>query len=133
MGTGTDAGLEKLVMKLFETFDRLDLDGISSLMSEEVQGVDEISRKWMRGRDSLKGYFDQLQTMGLTGVKSALSDLHTKTWGDVGVVTCFLEQRYTAEGQPTVIHAPTTILAKREGGEWKVTLVHAVPLPEDPN
>jgi hypothetical protein len=50
-------------------------------------------------------------------------------WDDTGIVTCWLEQDYVLEGKPDHVSAPTTFALHREDGEWKVALVHSVPLP----
>ncbi len=116
--------------ELASYFDALDFDGIRSLMSHEVEGVDEISRGWLRGRDGLDAYLRQLQEMGLASVQSVVSDVHTREWGDVGLITFVLDQRYEIEGQAQHIHAPASVVCRRDGREWRIELVHAVPLPE---
>jgi ketosteroid isomerase-like protein len=50
-------------------------------------------------------------------------------WDDTGIVTGWLEQDYVLEGKPDHVSAPTTFVLHREDGEWKVALVHSVPLP----
>ena len=64
------------------------------------------------------------------GLQSELQDAQERVWGDVGVLTCWLDQGYTFEGNAQHISAPTTIVFRREGGEWKVVLFHSIPLPE---
>jgi hypothetical protein len=54
-----------------------------------------------------------------------------RRWGDMGLVTCWLDQDYTLEGAKQHVSAPTTILLQREDGEWKLSLVHSIPLPEE--
>ena len=46
------------------------------------------------------------------------------------MLTCWLEQDYTLEGNSQHISAPTTIVLHREASEWKVVLFHSIPLPE---
>jgi len=77
----------------------------------------------------INGYLRQM-TGAVSGVRSELRDAEERVWGDVGVVTCWLEQDYTFEGDAQHISAPTTIVLRREGGEWKVVLFHSIPLPE---
>jgi ketosteroid isomerase-like protein len=33
------------------------------------------------------------------------------------------------EGESHAIHAPTTIILRRQGDAWRVALVHSVPVP----
>lgn len=123
--------LQDCVVELFDRFDALDLDGIGKLFAEEIQGVDEISRGWLRGKGALGEYFATLGEMGVSDVKSSLSDFHTEDYGDTGVVTLMADQTYKVGGEPQSIRAPTTVVLHKTGGEWKIVLVHAVPLPEN--
>jgi hypothetical protein len=97
--------------------------------TDDAQGVDEISRRWIRGRDDVEAYLRQL--MGAVGdVRTELRDAEEHVWGDAGILTCWLEQDYTLEGKAQHVSAPTTIAFRREGGTWKAALFHSIPLPE---
>ena len=61
----------------------------------------------------------------------AWSDVQSVTWGDAGVVTCWLEQTYNLEGRTDSISAPTTFVFRREGEQWRVALMHSVPMAEE--
>jgi ketosteroid isomerase-like protein len=121
--------LESIVTRLFEDFDRLDFDAVAGLVTDDVQGVDELSRRWMRGGDAMRNYFDQMRYM-LSDLKSSMSDVHTVTWGDAGILTCWLDQTYSYEGRTETVSAPTTFVFRREGDAWKVALVHSIPLSD---
>ncbi len=124
------AELQALVQRLMERFDNLDMAAIEGMMGEDVQGVDEISRSWLRGRHNVKAYMAQLEEMGVSDVKSTTSDVHASSWGDTGLVTLMLDQTYSAGGEHVHIVAPMTVVFRREGGHWMIVLVSAVPLPE---
>ncbi len=124
------AELEPVVRRLFDDFDSLNFDAVRGYITSDAQGVDEISRRWMRGRDEIAGYFAQLGPM-LERVDSHLNDVHEVTWGDTGLVTFWLEQSYVLDGQPQQVSAPTTMLLRRENREWKIALIHSVPLPAE--
>jgi ketosteroid isomerase-like protein len=121
--------LEDEVRRLFDSFDRLDFDAVATRMADDVQGVDELSRQWMRGKDALTTYFKKVGPQ-LSDPKSSLSDVKAVSWGDTGLVTCWLEQSYVLEGRTETISAPTTFVFRREGDAWKVVLVHSVPVAE---
>jgi ketosteroid isomerase-like protein len=53
-----------------------------------------------------------------------------RVWGDTGVLTCWLDQDYTMDGKAQHVSAPTTIVFRREGVEWKLALFHSIPLPD---
>lgn len=127
----TATALERETRRVFELLDALDVDGLGAMLTEEVQGVDEITRGWTRGRAALEGYFAQLAG-AVSDPRSQLTDLHATAWGDVGLVTFVLDQTYTMNGQEETIAAPTSMLFRRQDDGWKVALIHTVPIPEQP-
>jgi ketosteroid isomerase-like protein len=122
--------LEGATRQLFDSLDQKDAEAIIRAGAKDIQGVDEISRRWLRGVDALGAYFRQALTM-IGEIHSTISDVHETVQGDIGFVTCWLEQDYTLEGKPTHVSAPTTVAFRRESGAWKVLLIHTVPLPPE--
>jgi ketosteroid isomerase-like protein len=122
--------LETVVREMFAALDRGDADGVIHMGATDMQGIDEISRRWMRGLDEVGDFIRQLLTM-VSGVRSSVNDVHETVIGDVGFITCWLEQDYVMEGTPQHISAPTTMLFRREDGTWKVLLFHSLPLPAE--
>jgi ketosteroid isomerase-like protein len=121
--------LEQQAHRMFELVDSMDTTAMAALITDDAQGVDEISRGWMRGRASLESYFAELD--GMVGeVRSEIRDVNAVEWGDAGVVTCMIDQVYTLDGREQRITAPTSMTFRREGDEWKIALLHSVPLPE---
>jgi ketosteroid isomerase-like protein len=120
--------LEQRARELLQTLDALDFTTLASMLADDAQGIDEISRRWLRGRAELDEYLRQLSG-AIADVHSELSDLVAREYGDVGVVTCMLDQSYTLEGRRVQITAPTTLVFTRTDGTWRATLVHTVPLP----
>lgn len=108
--------------------DSLDIDRVMELMAEDAQGVDEISRRWIRGRSDLERYLRELAT-SVSEVRTELNDQSEKVWGETGLLTCWLEQRYLLDGREQHVSAPTTIVFRLEDGAWKLALFHSVPLP----
>ncbi|MDQ2935735.1 MAG: nuclear transport factor 2 family protein [Chloroflexota bacterium] len=122
--------LESMARELFDALDRKDFDRLVRLATDDVQGIDEISRGWLRGRAAMKAYFKSLGEH-VSNIRSTLSDLHTVEVGDVGILTLVLDQEYDMGGQRTSIHAPTSIVAGRVDGDWRIVLLHSVPLAEE--
>jgi ketosteroid isomerase-like protein len=122
--------LEAVTRQLFEALDRKDADAIIRSAAKDVQGVDEISRRWMRGHDAIGTYFRQAMGM-VDDIRSTVGDVHETVQGDVGFITCWLEQDYTLEGKRTHVSAPTTVAFRRESNQWKILLIHTVPLPPE--
>ena len=122
--------LEKKVREFLRLLDVKDFGAMGGATTEDVQGVDELSRRWMRGRGGLQDYFKQVGPQ-LSDIHSTLSDMRETVWGDVGVVTCWLEQDYTYQGKKEHVSAPTTAVLRRTGSEWMLALFHSIPLPEN--
>ena len=122
--------LEAATRQLFDSVDRKDAEAIIEAGAMDVQGVDEISRHWMRGIDELAAYLRQLLNT-VEEVRTTISDAHEIVQGDVGLLTCWIEQDYILEGKQTHVSAPTTVAFRRESGAWKILLFHSVPLPPD--
>ena len=122
------SNLDQRARELLQTFDALDFTKLAAMLADDAQGIDEISRRWLRSRAELDEYFRQL-TGAIADVRSELSDLVAREYGDVGVVTCMLDQSYLLEGRRVQITAPTTLMFTRTSGDWRVALVHSVPLP----
>jgi ketosteroid isomerase-like protein len=114
---------------LVAAIDSKDVNRVAESLTEEVQGVDELSRQWLRGRSALDSYLAQV--MGaVSDVRTELREAEEHVWGDSGVLTCWLDQDYTYEGSARHVSAPTTMVFRREDGEWKLAVLHSAPLPE---
>jgi uncharacterized protein (TIGR02246 family) len=130
MSVSSQSSPQQTVSELFDAFDRLDTESAESLFDDEPQGVDELSGGWRRGREALHEYFAQIASAGLADVHSTLTDVHTADWGDTAVVTLVLDQTYTLESEQHAVHAPSTIVLRRQDGRWRVALVHSVPVQD---
>ena len=121
--------LEAVAREFITSLDALDINGLVGVLADDVEGVEEISRQWLRGREAVEGYVRELVTQ-VSEVHSELRDVNERSWGDVGAVTAWLDQTYMYEGQQVRISAPTTLLFRRVENDWKLALFHSVPLPE---
>ncbi|MFZ0377017.1 MAG: nuclear transport factor 2 family protein [Solirubrobacteraceae bacterium] len=130
MAPQAETSLKQTVSRLLERLDAMELDGLGGMVDDEVQGVDEIARRWMRGRPAIEGYFSQLKDT-VSDVRSRMSDLQEDAWDDAGLVTFVVDQTYTLDGQQQTIPAPTWIVFRRRGSDWKIILIHTVPLPQE--
>jgi uncharacterized protein (TIGR02246 family) len=121
--------LETVARQFTKYLDALDIDALVSVFTDDIEVVEEISRQWLRGRDAVEGYARQLATQ-ISDVHTEIRDVNERVWGDVGVLTHWLDQTYTFEGNAVQISAPTTLIFRRESDVWKMALFHSVPLPE---
>ncbi len=121
--------LEDAATALVAALDDSDVDRMLAATADGAQGVDEISRRWLRGRDELDTYLRQL-TGAVSDVRTELRDAQEQTWDDTGLLTCWMEQDYTLGSERQHISAPTTMVFRRQDGAWKLALFHSIPLPE---
>jgi SnoaL-like domain len=124
----TATSLEPRVRQMLERLDALDLDSLGPMLTDDAQSVDEITRGWTRGRAAIASYLAQLKDT-VSDVHSQMSDIHEAVCGDVGLVTFVLDQTYQMDEQRQTISAPTSILLRREDDDWKIALIHTVPIP----
>jgi ketosteroid isomerase-like protein len=129
-GAGVAGELETMTREFFRALDAKDLEGLLGALGSDVQGVDEISRRWMRGSDEVGGQVRALLDM-VDDIRSSIDDVHETVVGDVGTVTCWLEQDYVLQGAPQHVSAPTTVVFRRDSAAWKVNLFHSIPLPSE--
>jgi len=121
--------LSNVATDFFAALDALDADRMSQMLTEDIQSVDEGSRRWLRGGGEVDDYLRELMP-AVTDVATQLRDAEERIWGDTGVLTCWIDQDYTMNGTPQHISAPTTLILRRDGGAWKLVLWHSIPLPE---
>ena len=65
------AALERETRHFLELLDSLDMSGLAAIFTDDAQGVDEISRGWMRGRAALEAYLAQLEGQLRTSDRSS--------------------------------------------------------------
>ena len=80
---------------------------VVQVLDEEAQLVEEVSRRWLRGRAEVAAYFQQLAG-AVADIRTQVRDVHEAVWGEVGVVTCWVEQGSTLGGVRQQLSAPTT-------------------------
>ena len=95
--------LEQVANDLMAALDSKDLDRIVGSIGEDAQGVDEISRRWLRGRGELDNYLRQM-IGAVSGVRSELRDAQERVWS---------ESRGTLGGHRRT-HDPSEVLGREE-------------------
>jgi len=115
--------------EFFRLVDAKDVDAIQALMSDDAQGIDEIARRWIRGRSAFDAYWAE-NLPRLMEVRSSVDDAEVRRWGDVEVETFTLHQSYLFDGTRYQIEAPATMIWRRQGDAWRIALIHTVPLPQ---
>jgi uncharacterized protein (TIGR02246 family) len=116
---------------LFAAVDAEDFDAMRALMAADPQSVDELSGGWRRGREQLDQYIAGLKELNISDCHSTRSDERVDEWGDAALVTFMLDQTYRMGGERQTVHAPTSLVLRREDGVWRVALVHSVPVAQE--
>jgi ketosteroid isomerase-like protein len=127
---GMAGALQAVTEKLFDSLERKDTEGIIGVLADDIQGIDEISRHWMRGIDEFGKYVRQTLNM-VEDAHTTITDVHETVQGDSGLLTCWIEQDYTLSGTRQHVSAPTTVVFRKANGAWKVLLFHSLPLPPE--
>ena len=65
--------LERAANAAIDALDSLDLERMMRSVAQDVQSIDEVSRRWLRGNDELRGY--------LAGLVAAVSAVRTEIEG----------------------------------------------------
>jgi len=121
--------LTKVATDFFAALDARDADRMMELLAGDVQSVDEISRRWLRGRGDVDNLLREVMT-AVSDIRTHLRDAEERIWEDTGVLTCWIDQDYTMNGTAQHISAPTTLVLRRDGAAWKLVLWHSIPLPD---
>jgi hypothetical protein len=108
--------LEHETRALLERLDAMDIESLGSMLTEDAQSVDEITRGWTRRRAAIEAYLSQLKDT-VSDVHSEMKDPKQSDWGKLGLITFVLEQTYTMDGQQQNISAPTSIVFRRENDD----------------
>ncbi len=106
--------------------DAKDESGIYGLLAEDAQVVDEITRRWVRGRDEIGVALRNLFTR-VSDIHSVAEDVHVERWGDAEVETFILRQVYDLDGATCWVVAPTTIIWRRSDHHWRLALLQSIP------
>ena len=105
---------------MFGALDKSDPEMALASIGADAQGIDEISRRWMRGPGEVTRYVREL--FGIAeDVHSEMHDVHEVDWGETGVVTFWLEQDYTLDGTEDTCPHPRRRCcdAKAGPGSWR--------------
>lgn len=129
MSDETAVELEQETARFLAHLDAMNVAGLSAMVADEIQSIDEITRSWRRGRTAVETYLAELAD-AVQDVRSQITDFHVTVWDETGLVTFVLQQTYRMDGAAQSVSAPTSLVFKREGDAWKVALIHSVPLPE---
>jgi ketosteroid isomerase-like protein len=78
--------LNSVATDFFAALDALDADRMTQMSTEDVQSVDEISRRWLRGRGDVDNYLRELMP-AVSDVETQLRDAEERIWGDTGLLT----------------------------------------------
>ena len=75
--------LRNVATDFFAALDALDADRMKEMLTGDVQSVDEISRRWLRGRGDVDDYLREVIT-AVSDVGTQLRDAEERIWGRQG-------------------------------------------------
>jgi len=100
--------------------------GIVDLLTEDAQVVDEITRRWHRGRHEIGAALRMIFSR-VSDIKSTAEDIYVTRWADVEVETFILRQVYDLDGVTTRVVSPTCLIWRRTPAGWRLALMQSVP------
>ena len=106
--------------------DAKDEPGILALMADDAQIVDEITRRWYRGKHQIGLALREIFSR-LADIQSRAEDMHSVRWDDVEVETFLLHQVYDLDGATCSVVSPTCLLWRRTPEGWKLALMESIP------
>lgn len=116
------------IEQVFEGLATGDVRTVLDAYTDDVSGIDEVARKWMRGRVELAAYTESMLAE-ISDCRSALTESQETRVGDCAVVTGILEQKYVWFGEEQSVAMPATFVLRRDDERWRICLFHALPLP----
>lgn len=100
--------------------------GIFDLLADDAQIVDELTRRWVRGRHQIGAALRELFTR-VTDVHCTAEDVRVVRWGDVQVETFTLRQVYDLDEASCWVVSPTTLVWHRVDHAWRLALMSSIP------
>ncbi len=100
--------------------DAKDEPGILALMTDDGQVVDEITRRWYRGKHQIGLALREIFSR-LADIHSTAEDMHSARWGDVEVETFLCTRSTTWTGPPAAWCRPPAFsgAARPRAGSWR--------------
>ena len=120
---------KSVILAAFKAVDNADAEALLDMMADDITQIDEISKKWSRGKAEVAAVVRPMFDL-VKSIKSSISDVHVQTSNDIAIVTFMLDQSYVFEGQHVAIVAPTSCVLRQEKGVWKFVLIHTMPFAD---
>lgn len=120
---------KSVILEAFKAVDNADAEALLDMMADDITQIDEISKKWSRGKHEVAAVVRPMFDL-VKSIKSSISDLHVQTANDMAILTFMLDQSYVFEGQHVAIVAPTSCVLRQEKGVWKFVLIHTMPFAD---
>ncbi len=120
---------KSVILEAFKAVDNADAEALLDMMADDITQIDEISKKWSRGKAEVAAIVRPMFDL-VKSIKSSISDVHVQTSNDIAIVTFMLDQSYVFEGQQVAIVAPTSCVLRQEKGVWKFVLIHTMPFAD---
>lgn len=120
---------KSVILAAFKAVDNADAEALLDMMADDITQIDEISKKWSRGKAEVAAVVRPMFDL-VKSIKSSISDVHVQTCNDIAIVTFMLDQSYVFEGQQVAIVAPTSCVLRQEKGVWKFVLIHTMPFAD---
>lgn len=114
------------VTEFLRLLDAKDDLGLLDLMTEDAQVVDEITRRWYRGKREIEPALREVFSR-LADVHSSAMDVRSVRWVDTEVETFLLHQTYELDGVTYEVTSPTCLVWRRTPAGWRLAVSESIP------
>ncbi|MEY2755345.1 MAG: hypothetical protein RJB65_1703 [Actinomycetota bacterium] len=121
--------VDAVITELFRALDAKDADRICAQLTSDAAMVDEITKGWMIGRETLREHLASTLA-GVDSISSTVRDLRVRESGPLATATCTLAQTYRMGGDQVDVVAPTSFTLELIDGAWLIVQMHSVPLAD---
>jgi ketosteroid isomerase-like protein len=115
--------LERLSREFWAHFDAKDHEALVAMMTADAMETDDLAQSWLRGRAAIGEHFAGMGER-YEDSQTVLEDVEVTETTDTAVVTCVVHYQMRWDGQPGSWRWPTTMIFVRQGGVWRLALLH---------
>jgi ketosteroid isomerase-like protein len=114
---------EQLSREFWAHFDAKDWEALLAMMTPDAMETDDLAGGWLRGPAAIGEHFAGMGPR-YEDSHTTLEDVEVAETTDTAVITCVVHYEMRWDGQPGTWRWPTTMIFKRQAGEWRLALVH---------
>jgi ketosteroid isomerase-like protein len=93
------------------------------MMTPNAMETDDLAGGWLRGPAAIGEHFAAMGPR-YEDSHTVLEDVEVTATTDTAVLTCIVHYEMRWDGTPGTWRWPTTMIFRRQAGEWRLAVVH---------